>query len=557
MKQVFIAIGGSGTKVAEALVGLLALGCPTRKSRNNLTSVGDELEIWRVDADQSSGANSSLAQQIAAYQQLREAFEEGWSVKINPEVKKLNPLNLPQADALDNVTPSIRGVLNSYAKDETQLFIDLFYTAEEQNENISRGFYQKPFIGASIMAIYADSLPRRAAQLGLNLANLTTTDTRFFICGSLHGGTGASGVPVFGRFLKEQNPKPNWRISACLLAPYCNPPQPFISEKDARELTNRDQILDWFKHEDNKTADELFSTSEEKVDAVLQIAKGFYAKNNELIDRSKHNLKYYDQILMKYFDQVYVVGKHKRETLPKWSNGGANQNNPTNSAEVVAALTALNFFAENSAPIGVGNYIVASSMDSGINPITEEGMALHHLPEYKVGGQAIDPEKVILATLLSLLLIAYDHRWSVNGYVEEWTGDRKLGALYQRTPDRKAEDGRAFITAATTILTVAQGLLGPGAFESLGWHHNVWSEVSKNLPANAHGAEARLNDAVKGLFRKADVPKIGNSRWPIDFAAFRSWALSPDESFNRGIYFRFVWSEIYQKIESNNQNRTK
>src|SRR6185437_14275632 len=220
-------------------------------------------------------ANSSLAQQIAAYQQLREAFEEGWSVKINAEVKKLNPLNLPQADALDNVTPSIRGVLNSYAKDETQLFIDLFYTEEEQNENISRGFYQKPFIGASIMAIYAESLPRRAAQLGLNLANLTTTDTRFFICGSLHGGTGASGVPVFGRFLKEQNPRPNWRISACLLAPYCNPPQPFISEKDARELTTRDQILDWFKNEDNKTADELFSTSEEKVDAVLQIAKGF------------------------------------------------------------------------------------------------------------------------------------------------------------------------------------------------------------------------------------------------------------------------------------------
>src|SRR6185437_8018925 len=153
MKQVFIAIGGSGTKVAEALVGLLALGCPTRKGGNKLTSVGDELEIWRVDADQSSGANSSLAQQIAAYQQLREAFEEGWSVKINAEVKKLNPLNLPQADALDNVTPSIRGVLNSYAKDETQLFIDLFYTEEEQNENISRGFYQKPFIGASIMAI--------------------------------------------------------------------------------------------------------------------------------------------------------------------------------------------------------------------------------------------------------------------------------------------------------------------------------------------------------------------------------------------------------------------
>jgi hypothetical protein len=466
-------------------------------------------------------------------------------------------LNLPQADAVDNVTPSIRGVLNSYAKDETQLFIDLFYTEEEQNENISRGFYQKPFIGASIMAIYADSLPQRAAQLGLNLANLTSTDARFFICGSLHGGTGASGVPVFGRFLKEQNPRSNWRISACLLAPYCNPPQPFISEKDARGLTSKDQILGWFKDDENKNADELFSTNEEKVDAVLQIAKGFYAKNNELIDRSKHNLKYYDQILMKYFDEVYVVGKHKRETLPKWSNGGANQNNPTNSAEVVAALTAVNFFAENSAPVGTGNYIVSSSLDTKTNPITEDGMGLHHLPEYKVGDEAIDPEEVVLATVLAALLVAYDHRWSANGYVEEWTGDRKLGEVYQRKPDRKGDDGKAFVKAATTILAVARGLVGPGAFESLGWHNNVWSEVSKNLPDNSQLAEARLNEAVKGLFRKGDIPKIGNSRWPIDFAAFRSWALPLDEGFNRGNYFRRVWSEIYQKIENNTQSRTR
>jgi hypothetical protein len=556
MKQIFIAIGGSGTKVAEALVGLLALGCPTRKAGDNLTSVGDELEIWRVDGDQSSGANSSLAHQIVAYQQLREVLEEGWNVKITPEVKKLNPLNLPQADALDNINPSIRGVLNSYAKDETQLFLDLFYTEAEQNENISRGFYQKPFIGASIMAIYADSLPRRAAQLGLNLANLTTSDARFFICGSLHGGTGASGVPVFGRFLKEQNGKPNWRISACLLAPYSNPPQPFIGEKDARELTTRDLILDWFKREENKTADALFSTSDEKVDAVLQIAKGFYAKNNELIDRSKHNLKYYDQILMKYFDQVYVVGKHKRETLPKWSNGGANQDNPTNSAEVVAALTALNFFAENSPPVGTGNYIVASSLDGGVSPMTEDGMGLFHLPEYQVKNEAVDPERVILATILTALLVAYDHRWSVNGYVEEWTGDRKLGGVYQRKPDRKDEDGRAFVTSANTILAVAQSLFGADGLESLGWHKNVWSEVLKNLPANGPSAEARLNETVKGFIRKADVPKIGKSKWPIDFAAFRSWALPQDEGFNRGAYFRRVWSEIYQRIENTAPTQT-
>ncbi len=551
MKFIFVAIGGSGTKVAEALVTLLGLGFPTHKAGDALTSVGDELEIWRVDPDQSSGANNTLAQRVSAYGQLKAALEEGWSVKLTEEVKKLNPLNLPQADTLDNVTPSIKGVLNSYSKDETQLFLDLFYTEAEQNENISRGFYQKPFIGASIMAIYADSLPQRAAQLGLNLANLTTTEARFFICGSLHGGTGASGVPVFGRFLKEQNThNSNWKIGACLLAPYCNPPQPFISEKDAKTLTTREQILGWFKSKEQQSANELFSNDDEKVDAVLQIAKGFYARNSELIDRSKHNLKYYDQILMKYFDQVYVVGKDKRDTLLRWSNGGANQDNPLNSAEVVAALTALHFFAENSPPVGPGNYIVASSHDVGSAPITEEGMGLFHLPNYKVGGQLVVPEKVVLATILTALLISYEHPWPANGQDEAWIGDRKLGEVYQKNPNRKAEDGIRFLEATSVLEQLARTLVGHENVESMGWKKHVWDEISKNLPVGKEAAVARLNDLTKRWFGKPDVPKLGGNKWPVDFAAFRSWVLPQDASFNRGIYFRSVWAKIYESIEA-------
>ena len=49
MKHVFIAIGGSGTKVAEALVRLLAIGFPTRNDNGILTSARDKLEICITD----------------------------------------------------------------------------------------------------------------------------------------------------------------------------------------------------------------------------------------------------------------------------------------------------------------------------------------------------------------------------------------------------------------------------------------------------------------------------------------------------------------------------
>ena len=68
MDNVVVAIGGSGAKVAEAIVRLLAIGFPTRQDRtdhgNLLTSAGDTLRIWRVDTDRGNGASHSLQEAV-------------------------------------------------------------------------------------------------------------------------------------------------------------------------------------------------------------------------------------------------------------------------------------------------------------------------------------------------------------------------------------------------------------------------------------------------------------------------------------------------------------
>lgn len=547
MKNVFIAIGGSGTKVAEALVGLLALGFPT-KSQNGLTSVGDELEIWRVDSDQAAGADDALSRRLETAQQLQAALEGGWCMEINPAVKDLNPLQINDGG---RELKTLKDVLNPTDDEKTQKFLDLFYTEAEQQENISRGFYQKPFIGSAVMAVYADTLPRRAAALDLQLSALTATPARFFICGSLHGGTGASGVSVLGKFLADQAAKvsnDNWEIYACLLAPYSDPPEPFIDEADARALTTRDAVLAWFKRSENQHANALQLSDDEKVEAVFQIGRGFYAKNKELIPRSQHNLKYYkDNQYMGHFSHghVYVVGKHLRDTLPRWSNGGRKQNNPMNSAEVVAALTALHCFSGGKNVNGTGDYVVATSTEGGVSPIDEQGMGLYHLPAYSVGGKEVDPERVILATVMASLLIAYDHLWPV----DEWPGDRWLGEIYRRKPDRKKGDGEAFVTAANHLREIARGLLGNERLESQGWRTEVWGGISQNLPTDRGVADNLLESYVKRFLRKPDVPRLGKCKWKVDFAGFRGWPLPPQQTFNRGAYFRLVWSKIYDTIE--------
>src|SRR5688572_31118185 len=72
MRNVFIAVGGSGTKVAEALVRLLAIGFPTHKENGILTSAADSLQIWRLDPDRNSGGAVSLGNYLKDYEERSE-----------------------------------------------------------------------------------------------------------------------------------------------------------------------------------------------------------------------------------------------------------------------------------------------------------------------------------------------------------------------------------------------------------------------------------------------------------------------------------------------------
>src|ERR1700716_2734858 len=99
MKNVFIAVGGSGVKVAEALVRLLGIGFPTHKDKQGtLTSAGKSLEIWRVDPDASSGAAKSLQDCVDQYNALQVQLGSDvggvasrWAMDIAPKVSHLNP----------------------------------------------------------------------------------------------------------------------------------------------------------------------------------------------------------------------------------------------------------------------------------------------------------------------------------------------------------------------------------------------------------------------------------------------------------------------------------
>jgi hypothetical protein len=556
VENIFIAVGGSGTKVAEALVRLLAIGFPTRYQADGagrvLTSAGDTLRIWRVDPDSNSGASTELDRIVNKYRDLQSTLEDHWAMTIT-DVTHLDPLILPKRGEGDNIVKSLKGVLDSPipGNKSSRPFLDLFFEEKDLEIQVDRGFYQKPFIGSAIMALFVDSLldPSSNASQKCGFKALEGQNVRFFLCGSLHGGTGACGVPVLGQFLKRRKDskqgESKWLLGACLLGPYHSPPAlPFAVPKERKSITGdeiRDFIRDNLKHPAFETL-----TDQSREELARQILQGFYADPDAMPKRASQSLSYYRDTIAEYFDQLFVVGKETSDTYAtqesgqKWSNGGLSQNNPLNSAEVVAAISALSFFADSPVERSTGEtYTIACSTEE----LDSKKVTLHDLPLYKVGSDEIDPEKVFLAAAMARHFIMHQIPWEKKA--TSFPSDFALRKVYEQAETKKIHDKEKFDRASALFIEIMKSTVGSQA--SLGWSPDVARELYELLATDKSGidlVEKKLEKPGWLSLRKPDRNLLGGVELDRDAFELARWL--PAAAYNRGDYWRCVWANIYK-----------
>ena len=554
MRNVFIAVGGSGTKVAEAVVRLLAIGFPTRSESGVLTSAGDSLQIWRLDPDRNSGAAISLGNYLKDYEELQSLLNGNhktagiassrWAMDIDTRVRHLDPLQLPRVTDSDNSLKTLEGILDSrYGRvKKSQPFLAPFYEKKDLAVEIDRGFYQKPFIGAAVMAVFAESLRDENSPGGkaCSLTAFQNVATNFFLCGSLHGGTGASGVPIMGKYLgslKRNNQSWDWRVGACLLTPYCVPPQPPFGALREGSPTAQ-QIDDLVKEHGDKPA---FSglTIEDKRKLVEQILLGFYAEPEAMEARARQGLAYYRDHSADYFDELYLAGKPEPDKLKVWSNGGKSQSNPLNSAEVVAALAALNFFSR----AGTGSpesYVIPGSTEE----LNSEKMTLRDLPCYTVAEDEIDPEKVFLATAVMHHLVTKQVPWDLpaKGFPKEI---ERLRKVYQDNESRKVDDRNRFQAASALLAKFLMTTIDPDPQHTIGWSAEDAARVRPYLSNDAGSVKeitARTAKKFMGKEAKGEL-ELGDSALRVSTFEFGAWCPETAD-FTRGEYLRLVWSNL-------------
>ncbi len=185
--------GGTGAKVAEALVHLCAAGIAPRR-----------VHMLLVDADTTNGNLQRALHTARAYMAIQ---EKPWAVETTTGSlfkKEKTYLQIFGSElSVTTLTETLGttrdgGIANQATPDEQQI-LDLLYDADEQTASCDDGFRARPNLGCLVLADHlADKLPLHAAPFLDALVREATPGqpVPVVVAASIFGGTGASLLPV-------------------------------------------------------------------------------------------------------------------------------------------------------------------------------------------------------------------------------------------------------------------------------------------------------------------------------------------------------------------------
>lgn len=312
MNKLYVfAIGGSGERVMNSLVMLLAAGMEVEPTivpvfiDNDLQSYALRKSLELIKYYNSNSDDKGL------FSVCQDARNDKRDVTFC-RAKIDDPIVLSKADEgeaignLNNVIGAIKS--DNSVQNEINLEKDLLFTSSDLNMPLNVGFIGNPNVGSVVMN--CTSLNNENFEEILNGANSTD---RIIVVGSLFGGTGASGIPlIVNKFLSKNEGANNKNNDKPLIAGLSILPYFTFTEGDCCEKLNRKDLRKY------------------DVDA-----KSFDSK-------TRAALIYYDQY-MRGLDYLYYVGDGANKVTYPHKKGGSEQQNPAHIVELLSALSIIDF----------------------------------------------------------------------------------------------------------------------------------------------------------------------------------------------------------------------
>ena len=312
MAAYIIAIGGTGAKVAEAIVHAGAAGMFTKRSEST-----EDVQILFVDPDKGNGNSRVATRTIEIYKKCQNLFNSNQNIPwMGTKIESLggsSPFNKADERLRDYFK------YDNYSDEKTKIrhLFDVLYTKGERDLKLHEGFRGRPAIGAAIMSLINNQSAWSTLENKIRDDISGRRKPKIFLCGSIFGGTGASGFPTLARLIAEEfnidNNSKSFKLGGLLMLPYFQFPVP-------RNLNEQTEI---------------------------------YARSEEFILKTKAALDYYGNQRLK-LDKVYLLGTQNLTNIDNFSTGGSSQCNQPHFLELFAAGAFREFlFKEESNQLGL------------------------------------------------------------------------------------------------------------------------------------------------------------------------------------------------------------
>jgi hypothetical protein len=307
-KLFVICIGGSGAKCFEAMIQLAAAGLYSEQ----------QIEVLFVDPDEANGSMERARRSLSLYQQCQQMVGGDDRQATIPWMQtpiKSYDLWSPFADRPFNRELASFFQYNGIRSDNLSLanFFDVLYGPEERIQQLDEGFRGRPSIGAAVMSQIdmnqLDKAPWGSIIQEIKNAAGGGNNPRVLLCGSIFGGTGASGIPTIARLLSNKFEKEGIRQSVRLGGLFLLPYFSFTVPPGAN--TN-----------------------------------GIYASADQFLLNTEAALRYYVTQASSLFDTVYLLG-NEDTTQVDFSVGKKTQQNRPHFIELYAALAARDFLLQD------------------------------------------------------------------------------------------------------------------------------------------------------------------------------------------------------------------
>jgi hypothetical protein len=305
MSNYIIGIGGTGAKSIEAIIQLTSIGLFGEQS----------LKLLFVDTDETNGNVNRALKSLDIYNKCYKLGLQGKHPWMKTAIESFSRPWSP-FDDIDNVANKNLAVIFKYnliKQNEPALgnLFDVLYTSKEREASLDVGFRGRPNIGAAVMSqvISQVKMDTNDNDFWGNLMRQIQQDAgggerpKIFLCGSIFGGTGASGLPTIGRLIHSEletlGIRENVDLGCLFVLPYFS----FTPEENGEEV---------------------------------------YARSEQFLLNTEAALRYYGSRPQE-FDVVYLLGNQQLSPVKKFSIGRNTQCNDPHFIELYAALAGREF----------------------------------------------------------------------------------------------------------------------------------------------------------------------------------------------------------------------